>query len=158
MIDYLVIGKGLIGAAAARYLSQVAPNTAVIGPDEPADWRRHRGVFASHYNQDASPPVGLRAHLGAPGAGGHCPIPTIAAQSGVAFHAPVGGLYVAPAERVAHYSSTSLGTSLVSVAAAPPSPAVEGDYTNLLERAKYAAEDYLAHFPPQWRGAICWGR
>jgi glycine/D-amino acid oxidase-like deaminating enzyme len=124
MFDYLVIGKGLIGAAAARYLSQVSPNTAVIGPDEPADWRHHQGVFASHYDQgritrqlDWDPLWSRLAQAAI------AQYPTIAAQSGVAFHTPVGGLYVAPAERVAHYLSTLLGTSLAG--AAPPPPAVE---------------------------------
>jgi hypothetical protein len=51
--------------------------------------------------------------------------PTIAAQSGVAFHTPVGGLYVAPAERSAHYPSTLLGTSPAGAAAAPPPQVVE---------------------------------
>jgi hypothetical protein len=33
----------------------------------------------------------------------------------------------------------------------------KGQYTNVLERAKVAAEDYLAHFPPEQRGAILVG-
>lgn len=33
----------------------------------------------------------------------------------------------------------------------------KGQYTNVLERAKAAAEDYLAHFPPEQRGAILLG-
>ena len=33
----------------------------------------------------------------------------------------------------------------------------KGQYTNVPERAKYAAEDYLAHFPPERRGAILLG-
>jgi hypothetical protein len=33
----------------------------------------------------------------------------------------------------------------------------KGSYTNVLERAKAAAEDYLAHFPPGQRGAILLG-
>ena len=30
-------------------------------------------------------------------------------------------------------------------------------YSNVLERAKCAAEDYLAHFPPERRGSILLG-
>jgi hypothetical protein len=30
--------------------------------------------------------------------------------------------------------------------------AERGQHTNVLERAKYEAEDYLAHFPPEPRG------
>lgn len=33
----------------------------------------------------------------------------------------------------------------------------KGKHSNVLERAKYAAEDYLAHFPPERRGAILLG-
>lgn len=51
MFDYLVIGKGLFGAAAAKYLSRQAERVVVIGPDEPQDIARHDGVFASHYDQ-----------------------------------------------------------------------------------------------------------
>ncbi len=49
--EYIVIGKGLIGSAAVRYLSQWSNRVAVIGPDEPADQTTHNGVFASHYDQ-----------------------------------------------------------------------------------------------------------
>ncbi len=37
MFDYLVIGKGLIGSVAARYLSQESNKVALIGSDEPTD-------------------------------------------------------------------------------------------------------------------------
>jgi hypothetical protein len=33
----------------------------------------------------------------------------------------------------------------------------KGQYTNVLERAKVAAEDYLTHFPPERRGVILLG-
>ncbi|MBX3059862.1 MAG: hypothetical protein KF770_25700 [Anaerolineae bacterium] len=33
----------------------------------------------------------------------------------------------------------------------------KGQHVNVLERAKAAAEDYLAHFPPERRGAILLG-
>ena len=50
--DYAVVGKGLIGAAAGRYLSAEGKSVALIGPDEPQeDWQTHEGVFASHYDQ-----------------------------------------------------------------------------------------------------------
>ena len=48
---YIVIGKGLMGGAATRYLSQYSEQVAVIGPDEPANQSTHDGVFASHYDQ-----------------------------------------------------------------------------------------------------------
>ncbi len=49
--DYIIIGKGMIGAAAARYVSQAHDSVALIGPDEPKYWSTHQGVFGSHYDQ-----------------------------------------------------------------------------------------------------------
>ncbi|MCA9872795.1 MAG: FAD-binding oxidoreductase [Anaerolineales bacterium] len=107
VFDYLVIGKGLMGAAAARYLSQVTPNVALVGPDEPADWASHRTVFASHYDQGritrrlsqdavwsalAQRAIGQYAYL--------------EKTSGVQFYWPVGGLYVAPHGTDADYLQT----------------------------------------------------
>ncbi len=51
MYDYVVIGLGLIGSAALRYLSGASGNVIGIGPAEPANYRDHQGVFASHYDQ-----------------------------------------------------------------------------------------------------------
>ncbi|QOZ38167.1 N-methyl-l-tryptophan oxidase [Bradyrhizobium sp. CCBAU 53421] len=46
-----VVGRGLIGSAAARHLSKMGHDVALIGPDEPADFARHEGVFGSHYDE-----------------------------------------------------------------------------------------------------------
>lgn len=46
-----VIGRGLIGAAAARHLARAGHAVVLIGPDEPAAMAAHRGVFASHYDE-----------------------------------------------------------------------------------------------------------
>ncbi len=53
MTDFkvLVIGRGMMGAAAAKYLAREIDGVGVIGPDEPADKRSHDGVFASHYDE-----------------------------------------------------------------------------------------------------------
>ncbi|MCB5201113.1 FAD-dependent oxidoreductase [Neorhizobium sp. T786] len=48
---YIVIGGGMMGAAAARYLSQRSDGVALIGPQEPQDYQSHAGVFASHYDE-----------------------------------------------------------------------------------------------------------
>lgn len=50
-LDVAVIGNGMIGAAATRYLSAAGLRVAGIGPGEPAHWQSHQGVFASHYDQ-----------------------------------------------------------------------------------------------------------
>ena len=48
--DVIVVGRGLIGSAAARHLATRGVSVALIGPGEPADHRTHTGVFASHYD------------------------------------------------------------------------------------------------------------
>ncbi|MDZ4713947.1 MAG: FAD-dependent oxidoreductase [Cytophagales bacterium] len=50
VFEYLVVGKGLIGAAAAKYLSTTGHGpVALVGPDEPVDYSS-ASVFASHYD------------------------------------------------------------------------------------------------------------
>ncbi|TCM58608.1 glycine/D-amino acid oxidase-like deaminating enzyme [Rhizobium sp. PP-F2F-G48] len=48
--DTIVVGKGMMGASAARHLASSGANVALIGPDEPGDWATHDGVFSSHYD------------------------------------------------------------------------------------------------------------
>ncbi len=98
--DVIVVGRGLIGAAAARYLSQAGSDVLAIGPDEPADWKAHRGVFASHYDQGR-----ITRRLSRDGIWSRLATRSIAAYagleaaSGMTFHVPQGGLYVAPGRR-----------------------------------------------------------
>ncbi|MDQ1198928.1 sarcosine oxidase [Rhizobium sp. SORGH_AS 787] len=53
MVDfkYIVIGAGMMGAAAARHLSSRTDGVALIGPAEPTDRKNHYGVFSSHYDE-----------------------------------------------------------------------------------------------------------
>ncbi|WP_210877913.1 NAD(P)/FAD-dependent oxidoreductase [Roseovarius autotrophicus] len=46
-----VIGRGLIGSAAARHLARAGHEVVLIGPDEPVAIVAHQGVFASHYDE-----------------------------------------------------------------------------------------------------------
>jgi sarcosine oxidase len=46
-----VVGRGLIGSAAARHLAGEGVEVTLIGPDEPVDKAAHDGVFASHYDE-----------------------------------------------------------------------------------------------------------
>ena len=48
--DFIVVGKGMMGAAAARHLALSGARVALIGPDEPTDWANHTGAFSSHYD------------------------------------------------------------------------------------------------------------
>jgi sarcosine oxidase len=51
MTHFAVIGRGLIGSAAARYLAIAGHQVTLIGPPEPADKVNHAGVFGSHYDE-----------------------------------------------------------------------------------------------------------
>lgn len=48
---YIVVGAGMMGAAAARHLSAQTDGVALIGPAEPVDRKSHHGVFSSHYDE-----------------------------------------------------------------------------------------------------------
>ena len=51
MYRIAVIGRGLIGSAAARHLAEAMDGIVCIGPDEPDHRATHSGVFASHYDE-----------------------------------------------------------------------------------------------------------
>ena len=46
-----VVGRGLIGSAAARHLAMAGHDVTLIGPGEPATRSVHKGVFGSHYDE-----------------------------------------------------------------------------------------------------------
>jgi glycine/D-amino acid oxidase-like deaminating enzyme len=105
-----VIGKGLIGSAAARHLARQTDGVALIGPDEPPVRAAHHDVFGSHYDEgriyrilDADP---IWARLAERSIARYA---AIAAQSGIAFHDPVGMLAAtvpAPDDFVQAYART----------------------------------------------------
>jgi len=88
-----VIGRGLIGGAAARHLAEGVDGIVCIGPDEPENRANHKGVFASHYDEGR-----MTRHVD--------PMPEWAstagksieryrdleARSGISFYSPVGYL------------------------------------------------------------------
>src|SRR4051794_33991326 len=88
-----VIGKGLIGSAAARHLAQQTRGVLLIGPDEPAVRTDHHDVFGSHYDEgriyrilDGDPIWGRLAERSI------ARYAEIEAQSGIRFHEQVGML------------------------------------------------------------------
>jgi sarcosine oxidase len=99
-IKLAVIGRGLIGSAAARHLSKLGCDVALIGPGEPADFSNHKGVFGSHYDEGRitrsfDPGTKFwrdvnRASISRYG--------EISAESGVEFYREVGTLHVGPGE------------------------------------------------------------
>ena len=101
MTDFetIVVGNGLIGSAAARYLSELGEDVALIGQAEPTDETTHDGVFASHYDQRRLTHVAGRS--------GYWPTVkrnaiadyrALEAQSGIAFYDPVGFIMTLPAQ------------------------------------------------------------
>jgi glycine/D-amino acid oxidase-like deaminating enzyme len=96
--DYAVIGKGLIGSAAARYLNATGKKVAIIGPDEPEDWANHGGVFASHYDQGRITRVLDGDIIWAVLAERSIQqYESLEQASSISFYYPVGGLQVSPA-------------------------------------------------------------
>lgn len=93
MLDVVVVGKGLIGSAAARHLAEAGARVAIVGPDEPASYTTHDGVFASHYDQGRLAHRSARhliwAQLAARSLAAY---PVITARSGVAFYTARGTL------------------------------------------------------------------
>lgn len=94
---YIVVGRGMMGAAAARHLAEKTDGIALIGPGEPDDIKSHQGVFASHYDEaritrtiDGNADWALLANRSIARYG------DIATRSGVDFYGPVGALIVGP--------------------------------------------------------------
>jgi sarcosine oxidase len=104
MFDFIVIGKGLIGSAALRYLSEVTRSAAVIGPDEPPDVNSHHGLYASHYDEGRG--VGRLgqdltwALLTSQAIEQYS---SIEARSGIPFYSPTGRLIVLRGDTLSHF-------------------------------------------------------
>ncbi|MQT14157.1 NAD(P)/FAD-dependent oxidoreductase [Segnochrobactrum spirostomi] len=94
--DVVVVGKGMMGAAAARHLANGGAKVTLVGPDEPQDLATHQGVFASHYDAgritrsiDDDPDWSLLARRSIER------YAAIEAESGIAFYAEVGCIIAA---------------------------------------------------------------
>lgn len=100
---YIIIGRGMMGAAAARHLTQWTDGVALIGPDEPADAKTHPGVFGSHYDEaritrtiDSNPVWARLANRSIARYG------EIERDSGIRFYHGVGCLMVGPDPATGH--------------------------------------------------------
>ena len=97
-VEVAVVGRGLIGAAAARHLAEAGTSVTLIGPGEPADRRTGTGPFASHHDQARVTRIAADDHLWARmAAAAIARYGDIAARSGMEFHSP-RGLVAVPAE------------------------------------------------------------
>jgi sarcosine oxidase len=93
--DVAVVGRGLIGSAAARHLSKRGCRVTLIGPSEPADYAHHDGVFGSHYDEGRITrrlephPYWMQMNQASISRYGE-----IAAESGIEFFREVGVLHI----------------------------------------------------------------
>lgn len=95
----IIIGNGLMGSAAARYLSEWTSGVCVIGTGEPADHSTHGGVFSSHYDQGRlTSKVGMDPVWGVLANRAIQKFDWLEQQSGVPFHGEPGRLWAKRAE------------------------------------------------------------
>jgi glycine/D-amino acid oxidase-like deaminating enzyme len=95
----LVVGKGLIGSAAARHLAGEVDGVCLVGPDEPPARAEHHDVFGAHYDEGriyrVLDPNPIWATLAKRSIERYA---AIEAESGIRFHSEAGFLAVSPAE------------------------------------------------------------
>lgn len=94
--DVIVIGRGLFGCPAAKYLQMDGSQTLLIGPKEPAasDYNRAK-VFSSHYDSGrVTRKIGKTKDWSRLNAQTQAAFKTIEAQSGIHFFNNEGCLYI----------------------------------------------------------------
>ncbi len=96
----IIVGRGMMGAAAARHLSGMIEGVALIGPGEPIERKSHSGVFASHYDEAritrSFDDNVIWATLAARSLDRYS---DIEAKSGISFFSEVGCLFAGPHAR-----------------------------------------------------------
>jgi glycine/D-amino acid oxidase-like deaminating enzyme len=94
--DCIIIGRGLIGSAAAKYISDSAKKVALVGPDEETVLQQQI-VFASHYDRARIQRIFGRDEvstlLNQQSANAYSSIEN---ETGIHFHSQEGCLYVNP--------------------------------------------------------------
>lgn len=94
--DSIIIGKGLIGSAAAKYLSKYQKNVALIGPGESTALQQGI-IFSSHYDQSRIQRIIGKDEtwtlLNQQSANEYA---ALERETGMHFHSGVGCLYVNP--------------------------------------------------------------
>lgn len=89
--DIAVIGRGLIGAAAARHLAEAPRSVVLVGPGEPNDRTVSTGPFCSHPDEGRITRIAGRSEMWTTVAARSIDrYPDIAARSGIPFHVPRG--------------------------------------------------------------------
>ena len=103
--DIIVIGRGLFGCPAAKYLQQAGLQTLLIGPKEPAasEYKQAK-VFASHYDSGrVTRKIGKTNDWSRLNAQTQAEFKTIAEQSGIDFYTNEGCLYISDILPDEHY-------------------------------------------------------
>ncbi len=94
-----VVGRGLIGSAAAKYLARAGHDVVLIGPDEPADKAAHNGVFGSHYDEGRiTRALDADAFWSRVSRASIARYREIEAESGIAFFGETGAMMAGPAD------------------------------------------------------------
>ncbi len=89
--DVAVIGRGMIGSAAARHLAEAGDSVALVGPDQPEDRTASEGPFASHHDVGRITRIAGRDALWTEIAARSLErYADIEARSGITFHTPCG--------------------------------------------------------------------
>jgi sarcosine oxidase len=90
-LDVAVIGRGMIGSAAARHLAEGGTRIALVGPGEPDDRRASDGPFSSHPDEGRITRIAGRTPIWTEVAARSIErYDDIATRSGIGFHVPCG--------------------------------------------------------------------
>ena len=96
IFDSIIIGAGLIGSAAAKYINEAEKNVALIGPDEETV-SHEKMVFASHYdNSRVQRAFGTDAVSTLLNLQSAAQYDSIEKEANIHFHSDEGCLYVNP--------------------------------------------------------------
>lgn len=113
MTHIAVIGRGLIGSAAARHLALSGHQVTLIGPVEPDDKAAHDGIFGSHYDEGRiTRALDQTVYWSGITQASIARYADIEAQSGIAFFTDCGGMMLGPkgsdlVRNVAHVQMTN---------------------------------------------------
>lgn len=94
-VDVAVVGLGLVGSAALRYLADTGLSVVGIGPGEPDDLSTHQGPFASHYDSGrVTRRIDARREWAILASRSIDQYRALEQRSGIPFHTPSGHLFV----------------------------------------------------------------
>lgn len=145
-----VVGRGLMGAAAARHLARGGHQVVLIGPDEPADLAAHQGVFGSHYDEgrisrrNALSPFWARA-----ASQSIARYNEIEAQSGIRFFTASGALMAGTLAWIARVDAAAREVGVESTALDPEALAAEFPFLRFDPRFHGRYEPGTGHISPR---------